>query len=590
MAVLWAQGGPQQQPSLGPDFVLSQAGSLTTDPSEVIAGNASIKGSYSGTNTFTSFLQTNPSVIPFTPSHAYRVSFQYKILTAAPNGFQAFFNSSTALAQGTPSNPGGTFFSGSAGKTGNATFAATLGVFSDYVVLWGINGTGAISIDNIQIMDGVTGEVLATEDAERTIWVTPTVSMTLRVKVPSKTPAGDTIWIFRGQLFPVLGSHIPMSRVQGTTDTWQAVISGPAGTIVDYIFDRNDNVGSHEAYVPVGASISQNYRKLLLTDGATASEAVAQWIDLQPPADIATGTHTGTDTDKAGNPLMGIWVSAGSHQTLTDTDGNFIIYGVPTGPCTITLQSENGEFVATNVMTTIAANDTTVQNVVLSAAAISIITFHVAVPANTPASAVPRLYGDTYRLGMVQIPGGPIPDTTRMVDMGPAGGNQWTYTVQLGNGTCVNYLYTLGSYRLNYEKDYQGNARTRAFCVNGPMTINDEVGAWKTSQQVPVSLTVTSPTGAEDTLYVATDDYRGNAPIKMWPTGRGQAAYTLFVNPSTTLNYRYVRNADPGTGTEMVGPDSKPAFRSIPAGPGGTVSDDTSSLGRTRCVSRPFQP
>src|SRR3954466_7788751 len=78
--MLWAQSGTQvQQPTLGPGFALFSAGSLTTNPSEIIAGKASIRGAYSGTNTFTPFLQTNGSVVSFAPNHAYRVSFQYKV-------------------------------------------------------------------------------------------------------------------------------------------------------------------------------------------------------------------------------------------------------------------------------------------------------------------------------------------------------------------------------------------------------------------------------------------------------------------------------------------------------------------------------
>ncbi len=107
-----------------------------------------------------------------------------------------------------------------------------------------------------------------------------------------------------------------MSRVPGTTDTWQATISRPPGTIIDYVFERNGDIGGkREAYVPIGSSNPQIYRKLLITDGATVNEIVAQWIDLPPPADISTGTLTGRVTDQAGNPLAGIWVSAGPHQT-----------------------------------------------------------------------------------------------------------------------------------------------------------------------------------------------------------------------------------------------------------------------------------
>ena len=204
------------------------------------------------------------------------------------------------------------------------------------------------------------------------------------------------------------------------------------------------------------------------------------------------------------------------------------------------------------------------------------VAFTVMVPAGTPPGAVPLLFGDTYALGMIEIAANSEPDTTRYIQMTPLGGNQWTYTVQLGNGACFNYLYTLGYRRLNFENNAQGQAVTRAFCVNGPTTISDTAAAWKAPQQVAVTLTVTSPTSADDTLYITTDDYFGILPVKMWPTGAGKATYTLYVNPNTTLRYRYVRNGDPDSGVEVVGVDKNPpAYRSLAVGPGGTSSNDT---------------
>jgi hypothetical protein len=51
-------------PTLTPAFSLGPAGSLTSNPAEVIAGNESIKGSYSGSGSNSAFLLTNPSVLP----------------------------------------------------------------------------------------------------------------------------------------------------------------------------------------------------------------------------------------------------------------------------------------------------------------------------------------------------------------------------------------------------------------------------------------------------------------------------------------------------------------------------------------------
>src|SRR5690349_4986325 len=58
-------------PVLSPAFSVSPAGSLTSNPGEVISGNESIKGSYFGSASNTSFLSTNPAVLPLTPNHSY---------------------------------------------------------------------------------------------------------------------------------------------------------------------------------------------------------------------------------------------------------------------------------------------------------------------------------------------------------------------------------------------------------------------------------------------------------------------------------------------------------------------------------------
>src|SRR5271157_1401684 len=48
-------------PTLGAGFVLDTAGTLTSDPSEVISGRYSIKGAYFGSSSYTSYLHTDPA-------------------------------------------------------------------------------------------------------------------------------------------------------------------------------------------------------------------------------------------------------------------------------------------------------------------------------------------------------------------------------------------------------------------------------------------------------------------------------------------------------------------------------------------------
>src|SRR5215469_8452539 len=151
-------------PTLTPAFSLGAAGSLTSNSAEVIAGNESIKGSYSGSASFTPYLQTKQSALPLNPNHQYTVTFQYKILTAPAAYFEVLFYSPTGAAQNNFLHS--VTINGPAGTAGTATLTDTLANYSDYQVLWTIASTGVISIDNIQIIDGATGKVIASESAE----------------------------------------------------------------------------------------------------------------------------------------------------------------------------------------------------------------------------------------------------------------------------------------------------------------------------------------------------------------------------------------------------------------------------------------
>jgi hypothetical protein len=182
----WAQSNPSTQPvrwnaryteiysdnidtiapELGPAFSLGPAGSLASNPAAVIAGNESIEGSYFGSASNAAFLWTNPSVLPLTPNHTYKATFQYKILTAPSTFFYFQFLSLTAIAH--QDSLAGVVITGAAGTTGTATLTSTLGDYSDYRGYWNMGGTGAISIDNIQIADAATGNVIAFENAEGT--------------------------------------------------------------------------------------------------------------------------------------------------------------------------------------------------------------------------------------------------------------------------------------------------------------------------------------------------------------------------------------------------------------------------------------
>jgi hypothetical protein len=144
---------------VGPGLTLWPSSYVTTTSSEVISGLGSVKGDYQGTGSYTNFLSSDSSV-KFAAGGTYHVTFKYKVLRAPDRGFHMQFWSNQGSV-GTKEVD----FGGAAGQSGTATLDATLGPYSDYAALWVITGTGAVSVDDVQITDAA-GHIVASGTAE----------------------------------------------------------------------------------------------------------------------------------------------------------------------------------------------------------------------------------------------------------------------------------------------------------------------------------------------------------------------------------------------------------------------------------------
>src|SRR4051812_28093624 len=104
--------------------MLDSAGSLTSAPNETVSGRNSIKGTYSGSNSFTGFLLTDPTYIQFAPNQKYTIRVSYRIITAGSAGFSFGFFSGKVGGNGPFVNTGS--INGSAGSSGTESLTATL--------------------------------------------------------------------------------------------------------------------------------------------------------------------------------------------------------------------------------------------------------------------------------------------------------------------------------------------------------------------------------------------------------------------------------------------------------------------------------
>jgi hypothetical protein len=389
---------------------------------------------------------------------------------------------------------------------------------------------------------------------------TKTVSITITVKVPDNTPGADTISMRKGLYFGSNEEEVTMTS--SGNNTFSTTINAPKDSILRYRYSRNADWDKEESYVYRDGKYRT--RELLAKENLVINEVIAKWEDL-PLLAGATGTLTGSVTNAAGQPVMGLVVSAGPFQTASLWDGTYKILGVPAGTCAVTLRADNGEYAAQVIQATIPADGIATQNFTVTAATMASITFKVKVPANSPAGAQPRLFGDTYHLGMFPSFEGPGIDSSKMLSMTTAGDGIWTYTTTLGDGNSFQYLYTLGDFRINQERDFGDNNVVHTLTALGStMTINDTVTAWKASYQIAFNFEVQSPTS--DTVYITSDGWDGWEPILMWPQGSNKWKYTWYADSwyaGHTLKYKYIRNGDPAIGTEKLNPDTNFSFREI---------------------------
>ena len=148
---------------LGRGWLLDSAGSITSTQAEVIAGRNSIKGSYFGSDSFTPFLDTDPTFIQFAPNQTYTITANYRIIVAGSSGFSlGFFSSTESSARNFV--PSATITGGS-GVSGTVNVTSTLLNYADYEVQFEIVGSGAIAIDDIRITDSA-GRLVASENGE----------------------------------------------------------------------------------------------------------------------------------------------------------------------------------------------------------------------------------------------------------------------------------------------------------------------------------------------------------------------------------------------------------------------------------------
>ncbi|MDA1257410.1 MAG: carboxypeptidase regulatory-like domain-containing protein [Chloroflexi bacterium] len=326
----------------------------------------------------------------------------------------------------------------------------------------------------------------------------PTRELEFRVRVPDNHPAGERVTLMT---MPP-GNVISLDRIELKHDPAEpGVYTGTAtvemGALLRYTYDRWDgqSVAGWDAFRETVEDVYQFVnRYVLVTDEVDVIEdTVALWRDLPGPQH--NGTITGTVVDQAtGGPVIDATVSISGVHTATDWRGNFTVNNLPDGEHRAVVLTTLGDYRAQQYEFDIEDGAATEDvRVFLESARKVPVTFDVGLPDVTPPDAEIAISGNLWQLG-ARSGGYPFqPDAMALPALDRHGSSRATLTVDLYEGTYVNYTYTIRSISEGADQSDSG-AVFRSFIVDeSSRTRSDTVERWHNGEWPITALRVTVP-------------------------------------------------------------------------------------------------
>ncbi len=386
----------------------------------------------------------------------------------------------------------------------------------------------------------------------------PAVSLTFRVTLPAPLAAGETL------AFSIVDEvtglalntvNYPMQALDAThyTLTLPYALNG----ILTYRYVR---LGKQPILEDTAADIPVRYRIYHAVAPAELEDTIASWSDT--PFSGSTGRISGQVTNASdGAPLVNILVTAGGVQTLSDSQGNFVLEGLPPGTHTLVAYALDGAYNVFQQGATVAAGLRTPAPIRLSPRPFVNVMFVVSVPLNTVKNAPLRLAGNLLQLGNTfgDLNGGMSNVAARLPRLSSLPDGRYTITLSLPAGADVRYKYTLGDGFWNAEHHLNGDFVLRRLLVPPTNTVvNDSVETWQAGSSAPIIFEVAVPntTPPADTVSIQFNPYGWTEPIPMWSLGNNRWAYALFspLHMLGQFEYRYCRNDQCGAADDVATP------------------------------------
>lgn len=374
----------------------------------------------------------------------------------------------------------------------------------------------------------------------------PEALVTFRVQVPAEIRAEEGI--FLSVLDEVTGLALNVERYQmEIEDETHYAIEIPItiGSVIKYRYTRRGLVPAEE-HTSDGRQV--RYRMYVVEGPGKIDDIVTRWSDSAFAG--PTGRIIGKITDmENGQPLANILVASGGTQTLTASDGTFLIEGLPPAVHNVVAYSLDGSYRVFQQGAQIAPEASTPATIQMVKAPLIHVTFRVIPAPQTPPIVPIRLAGNLYQLGnsYASLAGGLNTVATRMPALGQLEDGSYTLTIALPAGTDLRYKYTLGDGFWNAERSETHEFRLRQLIIpESDVVIQDRIESWFDGYDRYVVFDITTPadTPQGESLSIQFNPYGWTEPLPMWQLSSNRWIYFLYSPLRTvpSLTYRYCRN------------------------------------------------
>jgi hypothetical protein len=252
---------------------------------------------------------------------------------------------------------------------------------------------------------------------------------------------------------------------------------------------------------------------------------------------------------KTNAPEPNVLVAAGGLQTMSASDGTFLLDGIQPGIHNLVVYSPDGLFEPYQQEAQVAEDSMTPVPVSVELAPRVKVTFIASPPADSQRGIPVRMVGNILQFGntFADLGGGMNATASRSPLMSILPDGRYSLTMELSAGLDLRYKYSLGDGFWNSELDTDGQFQLRQLIVpDHDITVDDQIVAWQTKDfgAVTFNLKVSADIPDGETVSIQFNPYGWTEPIPMWPLGNGQWFYVLY-NPLQLLDevsYRFCRN------------------------------------------------